>query len=124
MFSYSHIVSGSPANYAFSMSLNLHIREIRKAKGLTIGELAEMVGVSTPHMSGIERGVKNFNNHLIERISSALGVPPGTLISGDLPEEVVRLNAVLANLDRRDAARVAAFAEALLRSEAETQQAE
>lgn len=64
------------------MSLNLKIRELRKAKGLTIAQLAEKVGVSTPHMSEVERGVKNLNNHLIERISASLNVGASELIGG------------------------------------------
>lgn len=105
------------ASYDFSMSLNLHIRDYRKAKGLTLAQLADKIGISTPHMSEIERGLKNLNNHLITRLSAALDVPPEALISSDATSNVARLNAVIGKLGEEEQARVAAFAEALLQSQ-------
>lgn len=64
------------------MSLKLHIRDIRQAQGLTLETVAGRVGISIPHLSQIERGDKNLNNHLMERISAALGVQPDDLVSG------------------------------------------
>lgn len=58
------------------MKLTLRIRELRKEKGLTLEVLADVVGVSKPHLSGIERGLKNLNNRLIESIAKALDVQP------------------------------------------------
>ena len=71
------------ACYQVGMELNLRIRELRTDKGLTLVELAEKVGVSTPHLSEVERGKKNLNNHLMVRIAAALGVSPEDLIAGD-----------------------------------------
>lgn len=62
------------------MQLKLRIREIRKSRGLTLAELANKIGVSAPHLSEVERGRKNLNNHLIERIATALSVPPTELL--------------------------------------------
>lgn len=83
MFSYTLIDRSAARAHVFSMSLKLHIRDIRKAQGLTLATVAGRVGISTPHLSQIERGDKNLNNHLIERISAALGVQPHDLVSGD-----------------------------------------
>lgn len=91
---------------------------------MTLDDLASAVGVSTAHLSEIERGVKNLNNHLLERISDALGVTPSVLIADDLDSDTIRLNAALADLDPQDKARVAAFAAALAQSARETQQSE
>jgi len=101
------------------MTLNLNIRSIRKQRGLRISDLAEMVGVSTAHMSEVERGVKNLNNHLIERLSAALKVPPEALIAD--ATGVSKLTPILSQLDDGDLGRVEAFALALLKSEAMTQ---
>jgi len=50
------------------------IRERRKALGLTLTELAEMVGTSKSHLSDIERGVStNTSFEMVARISNALG---------------------------------------------------
>jgi transcriptional regulator with XRE-family HTH domain len=103
--------------YGDRMPLNINIRSLRKAKRLTIAELAAMIGVSTPHLSEVERGKKNLNNHLLLRISSALGVSPDTLIGGDRPADIELISSIVSQLDSDDRARVAAFAEALLQSE-------
>lgn len=115
--SHSRMEYISATSYYFSMSLKIHIRELRKAKGLTLAQLADKIGISTPHMSEVERGLKNLNNHLITRLSAALDVPPEALLSGDTPASTVRLSAVLSQLGPDEQARVAAFAEALLQSQ-------
>ncbi len=94
MFSYTLIDHPAGRAHPFSMSLKLHIRSIREARGLTLETVAGRVGISTAHLSGVERGIKNLNNSLIERISVALGVQPDALISGgdDTPEAEAREN--------------------------------
>lgn len=99
------------------MSLNLRIRDIRQSRGLTIAQLAEKVGVSTPHMSEVERGKKNLNNHLMERISAALGVAPEDLIASPEKDVFGSLLSVVETLGEEDRARVEAFAAALARSQ-------
>lgn len=73
-FSQLQIQRLPPDCYEFSMKLTIRIRELRKSKGWTLEELAGRVGISSPHLSEIERGKKNLNNHLIERIARSLGV--------------------------------------------------
>ena len=104
------------------MALNIRIREIRKARKMTLAQLAGQVSTSIPHMSEVERGLKNLNNHLLERIAAALGVAPSDLISSDVDTDIARLNELVSRLDAADAARVAAFAEALLKSKEEAGQ--
>jgi transcriptional regulator with XRE-family HTH domain len=110
---HSQIERAAPTRYPVRMALNIQIRELRKAKGLTIAELASIVGVSTPHMSEVERGKKNLNNHLMTRIADALEVPPSDLISE--PDEMARLTSALRQLGDEDRQKVEAFAAALLR---------
>lgn len=106
------------------MGLNIRIRELRKDRGLTLEQLASKIGVSTPHLSEVERGKKNLNNHLIERLALALGVPHSDLIGEPEPEdELTRLRRTLAALSESDRARVESFALALLRSQQEPPQA-
>ena len=112
-FSHSQIAMPQPKAYAFSMSLKLNIREIREAQGRTIAEVAGKIGTSVPHLSGIERGVKNLNNHILERLSSALGVPPEALISSEDISPLVHLLSIVGRLDDRDLARVTDLARAL-----------
>lgn len=122
MFRYSTIDSQQPRRQNVCMALNIRIREIRKARNMTLAQLADQVLVSTPHISEIERGLKNLNNHLLERIAAALGVAPSDLISSDVDTDIARLNELVSRLDAADAARVAAFAEALLKSKEEAEQ--
>lgn len=104
------------ACYQVGMELNLRIRELRQAEGLTLAELAEKVGVSTPHLSEVERGKKNLNNHLIVRIANALGVSPEDLIAGDNRTSIGLLYDQVRNLSAEDQARVQAFVDALRRT--------
>lgn len=83
MFSYSRIEGSVRSAYKFSMPLKLHIRDIRQSQGLTLATVAGRVGISIAHLSEVERGEKNLNNHLMERISAALGVRPDDLVSGE-----------------------------------------
>ena len=122
MFRYSTIDSQQPRRQDVGMALNIRIREIRKSRKMTLEQLAGQVLVSTPHMSEVERGLKNLNNHLLERIAAALGVAPSDLISSDVDTDIARLNELVSRLDAADAARVAAFAEALLKSKEEAGQ--
>lgn len=103
------------------MGLNLKIRTIRQDRGLTLKQLAARIGVSVPHLSGVERGVKNLNNHLIERIARELGVEPPELVGkpSSPSEDLTRLNETIVQLSPEDRSRVEAFALALLRSQQE-----
>lgn len=95
------------------MALRLRIREIREDKGLSGKELAAMVGVSAPHLSEVERGKKNVNNHLLERIASALEVEEKDLIASGAEAKWSELLKVLESLDEDNQAKVVAFAENL-----------
>lgn len=81
---------------------------------MTLAQLAGIVGVSIPHMSEVERGLKNVNNHLLTRTAEALGVAPRDLIGGDVDQDVAELAATFARLSEADRARVRAFVDGLL----------
>lgn len=58
-----------------------HVREIRKAKGLSQEALAEKAGVHRTYIGMIERGEKNITILNILKISSALDIPPNILLT-------------------------------------------
>jgi len=69
------------------------IRELRKAKGVTLSELAERIGRSIGHVSQIERNISSVSISTLQKIAMALGVqvswffhdsPPG---GREVPEE-------------------------------------
>ncbi len=51
------------------------VRQLRKARQMTLAELAETSGVSISHLSAIERGTVSASLTKISRIADALGVP-------------------------------------------------
>jgi len=55
--------------------LGERIREIRKSKGFTQEQLAEMVGVEPRHISRVEGGYNSPSIERLAKISEALGVP-------------------------------------------------
>lgn len=117
--SYSQIGTVPVRGYPFGMELQIHIRELRQARGMNLADLAGRVGISAPHMSEVERGKKNLNNHLLVRIAEALNVAPEDLISSGEDQELVRFAKRLGRLQPEDRARVEAFADALLQSQAD-----
>lgn len=52
------------------------VRDLRKAKGLTITRLAELTGLSTGYLSEIERGVSVPSERALSWIATALKVTP------------------------------------------------
>ncbi|MEU7003201.1 MerR family transcriptional regulator [Nonomuraea sp. NPDC046570] len=58
---------------------NNAIRTARRARGLTLKELAGMLGLSPAYLGAIERGDSGVSTQLIMRIADALLVPPSAL---------------------------------------------
>lgn len=61
------------ASYIPNMDLK-KLRDIRKMRGLTIGELAKKVGVNRDTISDIEKGKANPTYNNLESIADALNV--------------------------------------------------
>lgn len=71
---------GEPATAMASTSAA--IRELRKANGLTVRELAERVGVSPATISAIENGKTGISVQRLHEIAVALGVSVTSLLEG------------------------------------------
>lgn len=93
------------------MALNLRIKELREARGWSLETLASKIGTSVPHLSQVERGVKNLNNRLIDALARELGGEPFELFSPR--QKRSDIDALLQSLSAEDLARVEAFAAAL-----------
>jgi len=65
------------------------IRDLRKAKGLTVTDLATRIGRSVGYVSQIERGLSETSISDLRRIARALEVPIGWFFANDeaAPEE-------------------------------------
>lgn len=57
--------------------LGSEIREVRKARGVTLNDLSDKVSCSTAYLSRIERGSARVSDELLAEISAALSVDPG-----------------------------------------------
>lgn len=62
--------------------LGRKIRLLRHRRGLTQQELAYRTGISTPHISSVERGERHPSLEYAIRIAEALGVPIGYFCDG------------------------------------------
>lgn len=65
------------------MSIGTTIRKLRKAKGMTILELATLVGSDVGNISRLERGVQGYSQDMLERIGGALDVRVADLFSAE-----------------------------------------
>lgn len=62
--------------------LGRKIRILRHKRDLTQQEIAYRTGISTPHISSIERGHRQPSLEYAIRIAEALGVPIGFFVRG------------------------------------------
>jgi len=54
--------------------VNNRIREIRKAKNLTLADVSGSIGISIAYLSDIENGNRHGSAETLKRIADALGV--------------------------------------------------
>jgi len=64
-----------------SARLGAHVRSLRRARGLTLVQLAEATDLSHPFLSQCERGRASFSLASLRRIAVALGTSPVELIA-------------------------------------------
>ena len=62
-------------NISVTEKFGQRIRALRKERGLSQEELAELSGLDRTYISGIERGIRNVALRNIETLAEALGVP-------------------------------------------------
>ena len=75
------------------MALQERLSELRKAKGLSVAELAEASGVSIPYIHQIEKGPKrNPSGEILQKLAAGLGTTVADLIGTTLviPEDALR----------------------------------
>lgn len=87
---------------AADLWLGLQVRGLRKAKGLSLRQLAERARLSTGMISQIERGISSPSIRSLRQISEALGVPPSRLFHDGQTPPVEEIGKIV----RRDARKV------------------
>jgi transcriptional regulator with XRE-family HTH domain len=58
----------------------LNLRHLRKAKGLSQEDLADLAGVDRTYVSALERGIYSVTVDVLTRLASALGVDEAELV--------------------------------------------
>lgn len=64
-----------------SAYVGFEIRQIRKAKGMTLKELSAASGISLSHLSAIERGASSPSMDVLAALTETLGVSPEWLFT-------------------------------------------
>lgn len=86
------------------------IQMIRKHRGLTQENLAEMLGISTNHMSSLERGLYNVKIEMLVRIMNCLDCTADDLfcdvIKSGYKAKASRLSDLIAELPAREQKRI------------------
>jgi transcriptional regulator with XRE-family HTH domain len=78
-----------------SLLLGRRVREVRKARGLTLRELGDRVGRPAPYLSQVETGKREPRFSLLEAIAQALGVTTAELVSGQIRDRRAMLEVSL-----------------------------
>lgn len=65
------------------MEINERFKEVRKVLKYTQNEYAELLGVSQPHLSGVENGNDNPSSILIKLVCAKFGVSEQYLVNGE-----------------------------------------
>lgn len=78
--------------------LGKRIRDARKQRKLTQGELAAIIQISPSYMSEIEMGKTNFSVEIFARISEALQISADWLLRTNIPEVNAVYNAEIAEV--------------------------
>ena len=93
-----------PAKLGESSSPNLvlgrRIRHFRRARGLTLRELGELVGRQAPYLSGVENGKREPSLSLLGSLADALHVSVGELIDPSPPSRRAELEIALEQVQR------------------------
>ncbi|MDD2957377.1 MAG: helix-turn-helix transcriptional regulator [Lachnospiraceae bacterium] len=80
-----------------SRAVGIRIKEARKAQNMTQEELADRVGLSTTHVSVIERGVKSPKLETFVAIANELNVSADSLLIDVVDRSVQSCASELAN---------------------------
>lgn len=67
------------------MTIGTTIRKLRKDRHLTLNQLAALIGSDVGNLSRLERGQQGYSAQIVEKIASALGVPPAALFVDEIP---------------------------------------
>lgn len=81
-------------NSARPLEAESSLTRLRVERGLTQGQLAELIGTSQPQIQRLEKGLRPLEAHWAEKLAPVLDVTPAYLMFGEevrvVPREVIR----------------------------------
>lgn len=81
--------------------IGLQIRDLRKAKGITLSAIAEKIGKSVGYVSQVERGVSSLPISVLQSMSEVLGVQITWFFHTDNQQKADEVNCVVRHDSRR-----------------------
>lgn len=72
--------------------MKYRLKQLRKAKGLTLEQLAQLVGSSKSYMSDLERGTKQGSVEMLRKLSAVLGINEAEVFQPDTAEDQALLD--------------------------------
>jgi len=84
-----------------NLRIGRQIRDLRKAKGITISAMAETIGKSVGYVSQVERGVSALPIPVLQRICDLLGVQISWFFHSDSQTPMEELSFVVRKAHRR-----------------------
>ncbi|WP_036229683.1 helix-turn-helix domain-containing protein [Marinobacterium jannaschii] len=84
-----------------NLRIGRQIRDLRKAKGITLVSMAEAIGKSVGYVSQVERGVSSLPIPVLQAISEVLGVQISWFFHTDQQAPMAELNHVVRADNRR-----------------------
>lgn len=79
----------------YNMLIAANIRRLRRQAGLTQEQLAAKAGISTQHLSKVERNASSPTIKTVTALAESLGIEPSELFELDDPEALLYLYANL-----------------------------
>lgn len=89
---------GDLARRFYTAHMELRIKDLRKAKGLTQRQVAEMAGMSVSYYTELELGRKQINANRLETLARVFGTTPSALIAGGEGDEIKQQIDILSKL--------------------------
>ncbi|MFT7491430.1 MAG: transcriptional regulator with XRE-family HTH domain [Pseudohongiellaceae bacterium] len=81
--------------------IGLQIRDLRKAKGITLSAIAEKISRSVGYVSQVERGVSSLSISVLQAISEVLGVQITWFFHTENQQQIDEVNYVVRHNSRR-----------------------
>ena len=66
------------------VAIGKRVKQLRKKRGMSQEQLAELIDVSVPHMSNIENGKTKFSLQVLVDLANALNTTPDALLLDQL----------------------------------------